>query len=449
MPKISQPRRKRGWGSVLMILVVLATAALASAAVANAETLEELKREIEERHSEIRRLEEDAKKFREEIAARQQQAKTLSGELARIDRTIAAFRKDIAVTEIKVSKKELEIGALAVEIREKRATIEKLQAGLGAVVRALAQRDGETMLAVMVKHQRLSDFLREFDQFEMLQDRALDSITELRELREELEDKKGEAEKKKTEFEDLEVELRQRRSIQEEEKRARGELLATTKNQEKKYQELLREREARRAALEEEIREIEGKIRVTIDPSLLPSKGRGVLGFPLPNMVLAGCRTNNKADPNTNCITQYFGYTSFAAIGGYNGKGHNGADFRAEVATQVFAADDGVVTAVGDTDIGCRRVSYGKWILIRHTNNLSTLYAHLSAIGVSAGQEITRGKRIGYSGISGYATGPHLHFSVFATQAVRVENIRSRVCGTTMTVPIAAINGYLNPLDYL
>lgn len=414
-----------------------------------AETLDELKRAIEAKNEEIRGLEEEAKKFREEIEAKQQQASTLKGELARIDRTIAALRKDIAVTERKISKKELEIGALTVEIREKRIRIEKIQAGLGAVLRALAERDGETMLVAIAKNPRLSDFLREFDELATLKARALDSITELRELREELENKKGEAEEKKAELEDLESQLRGRRGIQEGEKKARGELLTATRNQEKKYQELLREREARRTALEDEIRAIEEKIRITIDPSLLPSRGRGVLGPPLPKPILASCAKNIKEDPQTNCLTQHFGYSSFAAAGGYNGKGHNGADLRAEIGTPVFASDSGVVAAVSDTDSACRRASYGKWILIRHPNNLSTLYAHLSATGVSAGQEIGRGERIGYSGMSGYATGPHLHFSVFASQAVRVENIRSRVCGTTMTVPISAINGYLNPLDYL
>lgn len=431
------------WCATITVVV------LAYAGPAAAETLEELKQSIQERNGEIKRLEEEAKKFRQEIAAQQGRAKTLNGELARIGRLIKGLKNDITITERKIVAKNLEIGALGSEIREKAESVDRLQQGIGAALRAVSYRDEEPMVVVMAKRPRLSDLLQEFDQFSTLQSKMLGSIDALRAFRKALEEKKGEAEEKKSELEDLKLQLRDRTAIQEGEKRTRGDLLVATKNQEKKYQVLLLDYEKKRAALQDEINAIEDKIRVTIDPSLLPSRGTGVLGPPVARPVLATCTTSMKADPATNCLTQYFGYTSFAAAGGYNGNGHNGVDFRAEVGAPVFAAEDGVITAAGDTDIGCRRASYGKWILVRHANNLTTLYAHLSGIGVSAGQQVRRGERIGYAGMSGYATGPHLHFSVFATQGVRVENIRSRVCGATMTVPIAATNAYLNPLDYL
>ena len=277
----------------------------------------------------------------------------------------------------------------------------------------------------------------------------LTTITALRTLRAELEGQKTDAEKKQAELKYLQQTLGGQRTIQEGEKKTRSELLLATKNQEKEYQKLLAQSEAKRAALEDEIRGIEEKIRVTIDPSSLPSKGTGVLGYPLPAVALGPCAKTLKQDPYTNCVTQYFGNTSFAAIGAYNGKGHNGLDFRADIGTSVFASERGVVTAVGDTDLGCRRASYGKWILIKHPNNLSTLYTHLSAITVVAGEDMDRASRIGYSGMTGYATGPHLHFTVFATQGVQVQDIRSKVCGRMMTLPVAALNSYLNPLDYL
>ncbi|MEK7098943.1 MAG: peptidoglycan DD-metalloendopeptidase family protein [Patescibacteria group bacterium] len=417
--------------------------------LAHAETVDDLKRSIQERTNEIQRLEEEAKKFRDEIVAQQGRAKTLSGELSRIDRLIIGLKNDITLTERKISARTLEIGALGTEIRQKQAAVDRLQSGLGAALRVVSQRDKEPIVMVLAKRPRLSDFLQELDQFSSFQAKMLGSMDALRDAREELEEKKGEAQEKKTELEELKFDLRDRKIAQEGEKRTRAELLLATKSQEKKYQELMQEAEKKRAALEQEIHAIEDKIRITIDPSLLPSRGAGILGSPLPKPVLSTCTKVFTADRDTHCMTQYFGYTAFAAAGGYNGSGHNGIDFRADVGTAVFSAEEGVVAAVGDTDIGCRRASYGKWILARHPNNLTTLYAHLSSIGVSAGDTVERGSRIGSSGMSGYATGPHLHFSVFATQGVRVENIRSRVCGTTMTVPISAINAYLNPLDYL
>ncbi len=433
----------------LAIALLSAAAVLSIGHAAYAETISDLRQAIDAKNNEIKKLEEEAAKYRSEISSRQVQAKTLSGELARIDGAIAQLRREINVTQQQVQKKELEIRQLGLEIKDKHTATLTLQAGLGAVVRSLSEHDREPVLAILIRHNRLSAFLRQFDDALFLQQKVLTTIDALRTLRAELEGQKISAEKKQAELTYLQKTLSGQRAIQEGEKKSRGELLLATKNQEKEYQKLLAQSEAKRAALEDEIRDIEAKIRVTIDPSSLPSKGTGVLGYPLPAVALGPCAKTLKQDPYTNCVTQYFGNTSFAAIGAYNGKGHNGMDFRADIGTSVFASVKGVVTAVGDTDLGCRRASYGKWILIKHPNNLSTLYTHLSAITVAAGEDVDRGSRIGYSGMSGYATGPHLHFSVFATQGVQVQDIRSKVCGRMMTLPVAALNSYLNPLDYL
>jgi len=97
----------------------------------------------------------------------------------------------------------------------------------------------------------------------------------------------------------------------------------------------------------------------------------------------------------------------------------------------------------------CPGASYGKWVLVRHTNGLSTLYAHLSVISVSVGDQISGSSVIGYSGNTGYSTGPHLHFTVYATQGVEIMDRKSRVCGGIYTMPIADLRAYLNPLSYL
>lgn len=90
--------------------------------------------------------------------------------------------------------------------------------------------------------------------------------------------------------------------------------------------------------------------------------------------------------------------------------GHNGVDFGAPIGTVVFAALDGVVTLTrgGDAWNG----GYGNYIVIKHSNGIQTLYAHLSSIGIDQGETVSRGQSIGRSGNSGQSTGPHLHFEV-------------------------------------
>jgi murein DD-endopeptidase MepM/ murein hydrolase activator NlpD len=150
-------------------------------------------------------------------------------------------------------------------------------------------------------------------------------------------------------------------------------------------------------------------------------------------------------------VTQQFGDTEFSRAnpGVYNGKGHNGTDFGAPIGTPILSAQSGTIEGIGDTDKTCPGASYGKWVLIRHKNGLSTLYAHLSLIRVEEGQEIETGQTIGYIGMTGYTTGPHLHFTVYATAGVKIVDRKSAVCGGTYHMPIADLRAYLNPLLYL
>ena len=93
-------------------------------------------------------------------------------------------------------------------------------------------------------------------------------------------------------------------------------------------------------------------------------------------------------------------------------------------------------------------------MLVDHQNGLSTLYAHLSVLSSSQGQNVSRGQIIGYSGNTGYSTGPHLHLSTFATKGVQVKTVPhpfagSRCYGVPVKIPIAAHNAYLDPFKYL
>jgi len=91
-----------------------------------------------------------------------------------------------------------------------------------------------------------------------------------------------------------------------------------------------------------------------------------------------------------------------------NGEGafHPGIDIEAPTGTPVHAAGDGVAT--GET-LGA---GYGRQVVIDHGHDLITLYGHLSSIVVLPGQHVTRGQLIGYVGMTGRVTGPHLHYEV-------------------------------------
>ena len=87
-------------------------------------------------------------------------------------------------------------------------------------------------------------------------------------------------------------------------------------------------------------------------------------------------------------------------------KQHKGVDYGAPTGTVVRAVGAGVVDFAGTQN------GYGNVVEIRHTEQRSTLYAHLSRIDVKRGEHVEQGQHLGAVGSTGWATGPHLHFEV-------------------------------------
>ena len=87
-------------------------------------------------------------------------------------------------------------------------------------------------------------------------------------------------------------------------------------------------------------------------------------------------------------------------------RAHQGVDYAAPTGTPVRATADGIVTAAG------WQGGYGNAIFLRHQGSYSTVYGHLSKIApvVKAGARVRQGDTIGFVGMTGWATGPHLHY---------------------------------------
>jgi murein DD-endopeptidase MepM/ murein hydrolase activator NlpD len=92
----------------------------------------------------------------------------------------------------------------------------------------------------------------------------------------------------------------------------------------------------------------------------------------------------------------------------FSGEGafHTGVDVSADYGAPVHATADGIVISAD------QHTGYGRVVILDHGFGLTTWYAHLSAYSVVAGTRIKRGEVIGYAGISGRSTGPHVHYEV-------------------------------------
>ena len=108
--------------------------------------------------------------------------------------------------------------------------------------------------------------------------------------------------------------------------------------------------------------------------------------------------------PVEGLVTGSFG----ERIDPFNGEGafHSGVDISSGYGQPVMAPADGVVE-FADFFGG-----YGRAVILEHSRGVSTRYGHLSGFAVTIGQRVHRGDIIGYVGLSGRSTGPHLHYEV-------------------------------------
>lgn len=98
-------------------------------------------------------------------------------------------------------------------------------------------------------------------------------------------------------------------------------------------------------------------------------------------------------------------------------RAHTGVDYGAPTGTRVRTTADGVVAFAGV------KGGYGNMVIVRHTGNIETAYAHLSRISVRTGQRVSQNDTVGLVGATGTATGPHLHYE-FRVAGVHKDPLR-------------------------
>ena len=406
-------------------------------ATVNAETeIERLQAEINDKNDRLSEIEKEIAKFESALLEVGAEKDTLQRAIDQLNLERQKVQSDIKYTQNRIDNTDLEIDKLNLEIVDTESDISRNEAAVAEIIRSLHLSDGESLVEVFLRHENLSEFWNEVESLETVKASMSARVHELLNLKDTLEGKRSDETDRRAELVSLHNQYTGQRAVLENNKREKDTLLSQTQNEEAAYQAQLTERQEAREQLLREVQDIESELQFILDPDSIPEKGTAVFAWPLTNVR----------------ITQYFGYTQFALSGAYNGNAHNGIDLGAPTGTTLYAALSGIVRNIGNTDEvpGC--YSWGKWILIDHPNGLSTLYSHLSHIGVVNGQKVNTGDVIGYVGNTGYSTGPHLHFTVYITDAVEVKRFSEfksvTSCGAALS-PFSAVDGYLNPLDYL
>jgi len=398
----------------------------------------ELRDQIVERGDRLTDIEAEIARYEAELQVVGAERQTLQSAINRLETERKKVNAEISKTESLISSTDLEINQIILEVSKTEADLQRTEAAIGDIIRSLYQAGEQSMVEVLLRNQRLSEFWTEIDTFDSIKSEMAYKVATLDQLQLVLEERQDLSESKRTELSSLKDQYTDQNSVLVNSRAEQAELLSATRNEEAEYQALLATQEAAREEIRRELRDFESKLQFILDPNTIPAPGTPVFNWPVQNVI----------------ITQLFGGTEFAARnpGIYGRPYHPGVDFGAPRGTPILAPLAGTVRAVGNTDAvpGC--FSWGKWTLIDHANGLSTMYAHQDVIGVTPGQKVSTGEIIGYIGNTGLSTGPHLHFTVYVKEAVSVRRFNEikavTGCGPA-TTPTAATSAYIDPMLYL
>ncbi len=320
-----------------------------------------------------------------------------------LDGQVAALDADIAAAEAELTAASEHFGTVTADLQRAEAKFDATDGDLtGArtdlterAVRAYVHQPTAQLASLLLERQSFRELAAARDFLSSVVDAQARSVERYRRLR-------GDIDAERQSLATLQADMSAQRDVvalhRDELLRVRGrqdELRAKASVEQGRQQALLRdvrsrvkEFEGEIAALKKESDNIASLLRTrqAAQQKAAPS-GKGAL-----------------ATPVAGAVTSTFGarlHPIFQTM-----RMHAGTDFAASVGTPVKAAADGVVVAAGT------RSGYGETVILDHGNNLATLYGHLSRVGIADGAKVTRGQVIGFSGSSGYSTGPHLHFEV-------------------------------------
>jgi murein DD-endopeptidase MepM/ murein hydrolase activator NlpD len=401
--------------------------------------IDELKDQINDRNNRLKEIEKEIAQYQLDLQKVGAEKSSLQKAISRLELERKKVQADISYTQNKIGATDLEINKLTLEIDDTEESIELNKRAVGETLQSLHESDDNTLIEVLLTHNNLSDFWNSIDELDQIRRTIRNVVDSLASQKILLSAQYDVNAKKRADLVDLKEQYTDQNEVLVGTKAEKDKLLAATRNEEAEYQKLLREKQTAREQIERELREFESKLQFILDPNTVPPPGTSVFNWPVESVR----------------ITQLFGGTEFAKQNSsvYGGRAyHPGVDFGVPQGTKILAPLAGTVRATGNTDLVSGCYSWGKWTLIDHANGLSTLYAHQSVVSVVPGQQVTTGEIIGYSGNTGYSTGPHLHFTVYAKAGVSVRKFNEikavTSCGAA-TTPVAAFDAYFDPMVYL
>lgn len=421
---------KKNWLHTGAIALLLATVPLGAADV-SAASLKELQQQKKEADSKKSNLQQDIHQKKSAITTNQSKIDDILSKIKELNQQIDKTNQEMNTVRTNIENTKKEIDKLRKSIEDLEQKIEERDVVLRERARTLQTRGTSvSYVEVLLGASSFADFIDRFSTVTTLVEADRNIMRQQQADIEQLEEEKELVESKLTKLEKQEAELKDLKAKLDGQKQQQNKLVDQLEAEQQKLSEEKTELEEEFHEVFEVSKELEGQIvaeqrRLAEVARKLEAERKAALaaqqqqnssnggggstssggGSSTPNIPAVSAGTWTK--PASGRYTSGFGWRKHPIQGIM--KQHRGIDIANSVGTPVVAASDGVVSKAG------WMAGFGNVIMITHSINgqiYTTVYAHLSGINVSSGQQVGKGQRIGAMGNTGNSSGSHLHFEV-------------------------------------
>ncbi|HCF49753.1 MAG TPA: peptidase M23 [Syntrophomonas sp.] len=336
--------------------------------------------EIDEAREKLQQINQQIDAQQANVNAARSKQRSVVSQISALDQDIKSIEEKIKSLNDDIQQLEKEISQTQKDISQKEKELDKQVEILGERLVYVYEEGGQaSYLEVLLASTDIKDFLTRYDMLKYVIEGDMELIDSINDKRRELDQKKSDLEVKQNRLVTAREGQQSQKALLDEQQKEKQTVLSEVNQEKAAYEQALSE-------LEAASREVEALIRRSQSGDQL---GTGIFTWPTPGY---------------SSITSPYGMRYHPIL--KTRRMHTGMDIGAPMSAKIVAADSGTVIFSGWMG------AYGQAIIVDHGQGLSTLYGHLSSLGVSNGQSVTKGQSIGKVGSTGWSTGPHLHFEV-------------------------------------
>ena len=312
---------------------------------------------------------------------------TILNEIADLDDKISEYEGELEELNTKIKKLEGQIATKGKEIEKLKEEFEEMQQLLTDRLVAIYEEGQVNFLDVLLSAESIWDYISMPTRIQELTEADNNQM-------EKVEKQRIEVEKAQKQLEEQNVELKDAKKTAE---MRQKQLVIVKADKQNKAANLTAEQKKLQSQIKkynDEIKKMEEEIaRAAQNSGGYVGNFNGTLSWPI-----------SSTSRNYNYITSYFGNRDVPVAGAT--ANHGAIDIGVYSGTPIYACGDGYVM------VSSYNGARGVYVMIKHADNLYTLYQHLNSSSVKVGQTVKRGQLIAYSGNTGISSGPHLHLEV-------------------------------------